>query len=121
MAYSYSRRNEIARAKGFDSYRDYRRTVEFANKSKDFGMHVGKAGGRTGENLDMARLYYAAFKESDPKDYGIQTSKGRPIVRRGKDGKPKGAKAKWLIDVAGYVGDADEWRRRYPNGVRSKE
>lgn len=121
MAYSYQRRNEIARDKGFSGYSEYRRAVEFANASDDFTSIVGTAGGYAGENLANARLYYQAFKLSDPKDYSIQTSKGRPVVRKGKDGKIKGAKAKWLIDVAGYVGDAEEWKRRYPSGTRSRE
>lgn len=118
MAYSYSRRNEIAQSKGFANYGEYRRATEFARKSEDFNRLVGgEVGGRSGANLDIARLYYQAFKQGDPKDYSIQTRNGKPVVRM-KDGKPVGAKAKWLIDVAGYVDDVDEWRRRYPNGVR---
>lgn len=121
MAYSYDRRNALARERGFASYGEYRRATEFANRSADFQNLVGEAGGRSGKNLAQARLYYQAFKQSDPKDYAIRTRRGRPVVTTGKDGKIRGAKAKWLIDVAGYVGDAEEWKRRYPQGVRSRE
>lgn len=121
MAYSYERRNELARTKGFASYSEYRRATEFANRHDDFVRHVGgTAGGTRADNLDIARLYYQAFKLGDKDDYSIQTRNGKPIVRM-VNGKPKGAKAKWLIDVAGYVNDAEEWKRRYPAGHRGRE
>lgn len=65
----------------------------------------------------MVKLYYQAFKLQDPDDYSLQTRNGRAVVKMVK-GKPRGARAKWLIDVARYVDDSQEWRRRYPNGVR---
>lgn len=119
MAYTYGRREQLAREKGFASYTQYRKATELARRSPEFQRIVGPdVGGPKGANLDMAKLYYQAFKLGDKDDYSIQTRKGRPIVRIGKDGKPRGAKAKWLIDVAGYVDDASEWRQRYPTGHR---
>jgi hypothetical protein len=100
VAYSYARRNQLARDKGFESYSDYRRQTEFASRDPNFRQFVGRVGGSDAANLDMARLHYQAFKVS-PDDYG-----------------PNSAKARWLIDVAGYVRDLDEWRRRYPNNRR---
>lgn len=121
MAFSYERRNEIAREKGFSSYPEYRRVTEYARKSEEFARFVGpEVGGRTNANLDMAKLYYQAFKQGDPNDYSIRTRNGKPVVTT-KDGKPVGAKAKWLIDVAGYVDDSEEWKRRYPAGARGRE
>lgn len=116
MAYSYQRRNELAQAKGFASYSEYRRATEYANKSRDFNRIVGTAGGTRAQNLDEARIFYQAFKEGDTDDYRLRLRNGRPVVRM-VDGKPVGAKAKWIIDVAGYV-DVDEWKERYPRGRR---
>lgn len=116
MAYSYNRRNEIARSKGFSSYGEYRRATEYANRSREFEQKVGHAGGYKGENLDAARTYYQAYKEGEPNDYTLHKRGGKLVVTI-KDGKPSGAKAKWVIDYAGYVDEA-EWRRRYPRGRR---
>lgn len=101
----YQRRNVIAREQGFASYSEKRRAITFANAELDaneFESVVGgKAGGRKGENLDAARLYYQAFKVEDSKDYSVNS-----------------AKAQWIIHHLGYVQDEEEWQRRYPRGVR---
>lgn len=113
--WTHAQREAKARELGFASAYERRQVTKFANESKDFRHHVGQAGGKSHENLAQARLYWQAFgPKADAKDYKVRTRNGKPVV--GKDGK--GAKAKWLIDVAGYVGDVDEWKMRYPNGVR---
>lgn len=117
VAYSYNRRNEIARSKGFASYSEYRRATEFANKSTDFTRATGgKAGGMTGARLDEARLFYQAFKQGDKNDYRIRRTHGQLAVKM-QNGKPVGAKAKWFVDVEGLM-DADTWRILYPRGRR---
>lgn len=101
----YQRRNEIARGQGFSSYNEKRRAIAFSNAELDaneFESVVGgKAGGRKGEYLDEARLYYKAFHQEDSKDYSVGS-----------------AKAQWIIHQLGYVKDEEEWQRRYPRGVR---
>lgn len=118
MAYTYERRNELAREKGFASYSEYRRATETANRSVEFQRLIGtEVGGRDAdpEDLEMARAFFLAFKKGGENDYSIRTDKnGEPII--GPNGE--GAKAWWLIKVAGYVDDAAEWKQRYPNGVR---
>lgn len=115
MAYSYQRRQELAREKGFSSYGEYRRATEFANRDKEFRRIVGEAGGSKGRNLAEAKLFYQAFREGNPDDYRLRRNKAGDLVVRMRGGKPQGAKAKWIIDVAHYV-DQDEWRQLYPKG-----
>jgi hypothetical protein len=131
VAWSHERRNELAREKGFRNYSEYRKVVSYANKPlkhsrssqgvrstrNEFQQTVGNAGGRKNANLDEARLYYQAFKETPENDYRIRTKNGEPVVKY-ENGRPVGAKAKWLIDVMGYVDDAAEWKSRYPTGKR---
>lgn len=116
MAYDYARRDALAREQGFASYYDKRRELEFANKAREFRRHIPEgAGGSQHRNFDEARLFFQAFKTGGKDDYRVyRNRRGELIVRP--DGR--GARAKWIIDVAGYVADYDEWRQRYPHNVR---
>jgi hypothetical protein len=116
VAYSYARRQALAREKGFTSYGQYRRATEYARKSPEFQRIVGGVGGARGENLDAAKTYYQAFVQGDKDDYSLRKSHGNRVVKI-VDGKPRGAKAKWIIDYAGYI-DEEAWRERYPRGRR---
>lgn len=102
MAYSYQRRNEIAREKGFKNYAEYRKITEYAKKSGDFRNFVGeKVGGREGANLKDAKEFYEAFgNKKNADNYSVDSPK-----------------AKWLI-MMGYVQDRDHWRDLYPTGTR---
>lgn len=116
MAYDYARRDALARAQGFDSYYDKRRTLEFANNPRgNFLRVIGeRAGGQRQAHYDDARLYYQAFKEGPKNDYKAYTNaQGELVTRRG-----RGARAKWLIEKAGYVDSYDAWLALYPNGKR---
>ena len=115
MAYTYARRQELARAKGFESYYQYRKVTEYADESTLFAQESGIEDPR--EDLDLAKLFYEAFVAGDPDDYHVYMRKGKIVVRY-IDGKPSGAKAKLFIDHFGYVADAAEWAARYPNNNR---
>ena len=101
MAYSYARRNELAIEKGFSSYTEYRHAIEYANKAEMFTNFLGDAGGRSGENVKEAKVFYDAFsgKHKETKPYGAE-----------------GAMTKWWVGVMGY--NAATWAAHYPNGVR---
>lgn len=128
----YARRQEKALELNFKDYSEYRRVTEYANgtgkfkrkalksgkkrPATDFNRMVGKPGPTSdAEDLAMAKLYYQAFHSGDQDDYSIVTNAAGNIIV-GPNGK--GAKAKWLIEVAGYVRDAADWRNRYSNNVR---
>lgn len=115
MAYSYARRDELAKEQGFASYYDKRRTLEFANAPRSsFVKVIGhKAGGQRHANYEDARTYYQAFKTGPKNDYRIYRNTRGEIVTRG----GRGARAKWLIR-AGYVSSYEEWLELYPNGKR---
>lgn len=115
MAYNYARRDALAREQGFESYYDKRRTLEFANDPRgNFRKVIGeKAGGQRQAHYDDARLYYQAFKTGPKNDYrAITNAQGQLVIRNG-----RGARAKWLIEKAGYV-TYDEWLALYPAGTR---
>jgi len=115
MAYTYARRNELAREKGFDSYSHYRRVTEFADESNLFSQESGVEDPRN--DLALAKLFYQAFHEGDPDDYSVQLRKGQVVVKI-VDGVPTGAKAKLFIDYFGYVADAEAWAALYPTNTR---
>lgn len=130
MAYTWERRQELARARGWAGATEQAKAIKFAKESTEFSRLTGidkrdiradklallpDVKGQSGHGV--VQLYYQAFKQGDPDDYTLRTRNGRPVVRQ-VDGKPEGARAKWLIDIANYVDDSQEWRRRYPNGVR---
>jgi hypothetical protein len=115
MAYTHARREEIAREQGFKSYYDKRRSLELANSDEQFTEFVGPVSGRSDpERLAMAKLYRQAFYTSPKDDYSVHVRRGKVVVLP--DGR--GAKAKYLIEVAEYVDDVAQWRNLYPTGSR---
>lgn len=116
MAYSYQRRDELARQQGFDSYYDKRRTLEFANAPRSSFLRVigERAGGQRHQHYEDARLYYQAFKGGPANDYrAYVNAEGEMVTRRG-----RGARAKWLVEKAQYVESYEAWLELYPNGKR---
>ena len=121
--YTWERRNELARERGWSGATEQENALSYARESRDFSRLTGIGRGKiradrlTRDETALVRLYYQAFHLQDPDDYSLQTRNGKPTVRI-VNGVPRGARAKWLIDIAQYVDDSQEWRRRYPNGVR---
>lgn len=62
----------------------------------------------------MAKLHRQAFYTSPKDDYSVHVRRGKVVVLP--DGR--GAKAKYLIEVAEYVDDVAQWRNLYPTGSR---
>lgn len=132
MAYTWARRQELARARGWLGATEQRNAIAFAKASPEFSRLTGidrrdiradklpLLGDVKGQSASgIVKLYYQAFKKGAPDDYNLVTNRlGQPTVAVDDKGVPHGAKAKWLIDIANYVDDSDEWRRRYPSGVR---
>lgn len=103
---TFQRRNELAKERGFRSYYDQRKQFEYARRSESwqygqtsYVQHYGMP--RTTNPADIARvrLFYNAFA-LHPNDYSV-----------------RGAKARWFVEIEGIM-DYDEWRERYPTGVR---
>jgi hypothetical protein len=130
MAYTYARRVELARARGFtdpsgkmNSYTYYRTSMEFANSSPLFLKASGGQRAGIGEFtktpyvVNEAKDYYEAFKRGDEDDYSVHMSGGKPVIVYDEDGVPHGAKAKVLIEM-GLVPSAAAWRRLYPSKTR---
>jgi hypothetical protein len=96
----HARRNELARERGFKSYAEQRKVMEYASDSEEIELinpeplRVDRS-----EDLAMARTHYDAFKRN-PSDYG-----------------PDSAKAKWFVEYVGLM-SYKEWAEHYPNGVR---
>jgi hypothetical protein len=145
VAYDYRRRTELAREKGFANYTEYRNATEYAFER---GRFRGTNSGRDFETFatwtppvirrneivepgryrgDQVRAYWLAFGRAShgtrskrkewEKDYSVVTRNRRVVI--GPTGK--GAKAYWLINVAGYVPNATVWRALYPRGLRGRK
>lgn len=102
----YQRRQELARERGFASYSQQRKEFAYARQSESwqygqtsYVQHYGIP--RTSNPADVARvrLFYQAFAVN-PNDYSIG-----------------GAKARWFVEIERIM-EYDEWRERYPTGVR---
>jgi hypothetical protein len=130
MAYTYARRVALAKERGFadprgkvNAYTYYRRSMEFANSSPMFLKATGLQRAGIGEFtkrpyvIQEARDYYEAFALSDEDDYSVHMRNGHPTIVYDEDGKPRGAKAKVLIEM-GLVPSAAAWRRLYPTRTR---
>lgn len=107
MAYSYQRRNELARERGFKNYAEQRKWFEQAQRSKAMRGAVpgvesrgGKTPLRANRDAEVVRQWHEAFYGPDRDDYSVT-----------------GPKARWFIDVLGDYTE-DEWRELYPLGVR---
>jgi hypothetical protein len=115
VAYTFARRTELAKERGFSSYYDQRRSLELANADDDFIEFVGPVDARSPrDRLEMAKLHRQAFSTSPKDDYSVHVRRGKVVVLP--DGR--GAKAKYLIEVAEYVDDVAQWRNLYPTGSR---
>jgi hypothetical protein len=125
MAYTYARRVELAQQRygtdptgSVNAYTYSRRVKEWARDSfgeeDKFTDVIGE-----GDDLDFesASILYQAFVLGDEDDYSITVRNGEPQITY-VNGKPKGARAKALIDVLGFVGSAEEWLVLYPTGSR---
>lgn len=108
MAYSFARRTELARERGFRSYREQREVIRYARESLVEGGYQGRQRWPTDwslprandrESLERAKLFHRAFKE-EPNNYSRN-----------------GAKARWFVEVEGIM-TYDEWQQRYPRGRR---
>ena len=122
MAYSYARRVELAKLRGFgdpsgrtNPYVYYRAVSEYVRDDALFSEETGVETAR--EDFAAASLFYEAFERGDEDDYSIHVRDGEIVVEY-VDGKPVGAKAKLLIDIFGYVTDPAAWRELYPTQTR---
>lgn len=133
MAYNYARREELAKQKGFASYTEYRSATEYAKgtgrfagtrSAKDFRLFSGAYTEKTPNIVADARAYWLAFgRPSHSKGqtkyedtYSVVTDKNGDVII-GRNGK--GAKAYWLIKIAGAVPTVEVWRALYPTGRRN--
>ncbi len=115
MASIINRRNELARERGFRNYYDQRMALKQANADEQFTEFVGPVRANSpADVLAMAKLHRQAFYTSPKDDYSVHVRRGRVVVLP--DGR--GAKAKYLIEVAEYVDDVAQWRNLYPTGSR---
>lgn len=103
---TYERRQELARERGFTGYSQQRREFEYARRSESwqygqtsYVQHYGMPRASNPADVARVRLFYQAFA-MNPNDYSIG-----------------GAKARWFVEIEGIM-DYDEWRERYPTGVR---
>lgn len=103
----YARRNQLAKDRGFKSYRDQRKTFEKAGKSRTFRAALppaqlpeGKVKLRTNKDSRLVKQWQEAFYGPDKDDYSVNSPKAR-----------------WFVDVLDAY-TAEEWADLYPNGVR---
>lgn len=103
----YRRRTELAKERGFKSYRDQRKTFEKAGRSRTFRAALppsqlsdNKVRLRTDKDAGLVKQWQEAFYGPDKDDYSVN-----------------GPKARWFIDVLDQY-TAEEWADLYPNGVR---
>jgi hypothetical protein len=97
---THARRNELARERGFKSYAEQRKVMEYARDSElveDINPEPLRSD--NAEDRKLARTYYDAFV-TNPNDYGADS-----------------AKAKWFVEYEGLL-TYKEWTEHYPNGVR---
>lgn len=102
----YQRRNVLARERGFASYSQQRKEFEYARRSESwqygqtsYVQLYGIPNARNPADVARVRLFYQAFAVN-PNDYSA-----------------RGAKARWFVEIE-QIMDYDEWRERYPTGVR---
>lgn len=107
MAYSYARRNELARERGFASAGQQRKYMEQAQRSKAMRGAVpgiesrgGKLPLRANRDAAVVRQFHETFYGPDKNDYSVT-----------------GHKARWFIDVL-HEYTEEEWADLYPEGVR---
>lgn len=107
MAYSFARRNELARERGFRSAGEQRKWFEQAQRSTAMRGAVpgvesrgGKLPLRADRDAAVVRQFHDAFYGPDKDDYSV-----------------RGKKARWFIDVL-HEYTEEEWERLYPEGVR---
>lgn len=107
MAYSYARRNELAKQRGFSSSTEQRREMEKAATSKamvgavpDIRSTGGKLPLRADRDHAVVRQWHEAFYGPQKNDYTVNSPKAR-----------------WFIDVLGEYTE-EEWADLYPDGVR---
>lgn len=103
----FARRNQLAKERGFKSYRDQRKTFEKAGKSRTFRaalppaqLPAGQVKLRTDKDSKLVKEWREAFYGPDRDDYSVN-----------------GPKARWFIDVLDEYTE-EEWGDLYPNGVR---